>query len=198
MHRKRKGVFCAKSFANAKNNGKDVSVIRDNSDRYFIGDIDKNTLGTVLINSIVRTEGTWEVDINDDIEAVGNHDLKYKVLFGKPSLSILDKITPSIFTSDIARENPPVSNKLPPYLSLFDISVEDGTQITSITNNENGLTIRLAQTTGQTQKVIIPANGYNACTSQLFSGEKVLEIEKANDSFTYTLKPFEIITLKLK
>lgn len=197
MHRKRKGVICAKSFVSGKFNEKDISVIRGNSDRYFICDIDKNTMGIVLLNSIARTEGTWEVDINDDIEAVGKHSLEYSVYFNRPSQQTLNEITPTLFTSDMARSNPQTIDKLPPFKSLFDFNGGDSVILTSLKEENNEIVLRIVETENKRQMVSFSTFGFTSCNAELLSGEKLCNLLIKDGKFVYTIKPFEIVTFRL-
>ena len=196
LHRKRKGVITAKRFISARCNGMNVALLRGNGDRYFHCDTNKKNLGIILLNSIIRTKNTWEEDVNADVEAVGNHSVRYSVLFDTPSEENIAPAFAVPFFSDRARQNPPLAKKLPPFASLFSLQGEN-VLLTSLRRIGNAVYLRLVETRGTQQDISFPKSVFKSCESILLSGQKQRDVLPQNNEFRYTMKPFEIVTFRL-
>lgn len=196
-HRKRKGVITAKRFISARCNGKNIVLLRGNGDRYFQCDIDKKNLGVILLNSVIRTPGLWEEDINDCIEAAGEHSISYSVLFATPCEKNIDLATNQPFFSDLARENPPYDDKLPACASLFDLNSQE-LLFTSLRKDGDSILLRITETRGIEQTVSFPQGKYASCAAVLLSGKSFKTLKPENGRYVYRLKPFEIVTFRMK
>ena len=196
LHRKRKGVITAKRFISAKCNGIDITLMRGNGDRYFHCDTDKKNLGIILLNSIIRTKNTWEEDVNTDVEAAGNHAVRYSVLFDKPSEKNIDAAFYVPFSSDRARPNPQFAKKLPPFASFFSLQGEN-VLLTSLRKIGNTVYLRLVETRGTQQDISFPKSIFSSCESILLSGQRQRVVLPQNNEFRYMIKPFEIVTFRL-
>ncbi|MBQ9481822.1 MAG: hypothetical protein IJU84_06640 [Clostridia bacterium] len=193
-HRRRKGVIYAKRYVSSSLSGKPVTILRENTDRYFLCDTERNTLGIILLNSIIRKADTWEEDINDDIEAEGKHELCYSIIFDTPSEENITLSEQRIYLSDYARADE--RNTLPPYKSLFSYcNKPEGVIMVYLRETEEGFSVCFTETCGKKSNVDICAEGYSRCRSVKLNGDIISEVEKEENAFRYTLKPFEIVTL---
>ncbi len=197
LHRKRKGVITAKRFIASQLGGKDIALLRGNGDRYFQCDLEKKNLGIILLNSIVRTAGTWEEDINNCIEAARAHSIDYTVLFAECTEKNLALNENNLFSSDLAREKPSCTKKLPPFASMFAVAGED-ILVTSLRKEKDVVYLRVAETRGKEQKISFPKMGFTDCQAELLSGEPIGKLNLEKGQFVYQLKPFEIVTFALK
>lgn len=196
-HRRRRGVICAKRYVSSTLSGKPVTLLRVNGDRYFVCDVEKKTIGIILINSVVRKSGTWEEDVNDDVEAVGKHEVGYSVLFDAPTERNVVTSVQKTFLSDYARQKP--DNPLPPYKSFFSYG-EDADEVIPVSLREQGgsVAVCLAETRGRPGAVRIPAGRFSACRVEKLSGEVLSDVKNKDGVFAYDMRPFEIAVLRLE
>lgn len=195
-HRKRKGVITAKRFISAMCGGKRVTLLRGNSDRYFQCDVDRKNLGIILLNSVIRTPGLWEEDVNDCVEGAGQHEICYSVLFAEPSERNIELAVNEPFFSDYAREKPECSNPLPPCGSLFSLDGED-VLLSSLREEDSAVFLRVTETRGIAQTISFPKGKFRRAEAVLLSGETLRTPDEQNERFVYQLKPFEIVTFRL-
>jgi hypothetical protein len=201
IHRQREGMFFAKSFVIHK--GKSYSTVfwSINGDRYFIYNKKTNTLGHILINSIVRPLGTWEEHVNSSIEGVGRHQFSYSI---KVSRSEIDE-SETIKTSLKLRNNPVVldpqrglDKTLPPFYSFLSLIPED-IVISAIYREGEDIIIRLFEPVGKKREVrLYTYFNFKEVFSEDFIGNRLEEpfIRLKDKEISFEIKPYEIVTLR--
>lgn len=201
-HRSRDGVFCAKQFVYNIEDNMRLAMCRISSDRYFRYDRKHKTLGNILINSIIRTKGTWEEDINPEIEGVGEHRFKYAFMFDK-----LDQNMESLHKKSMCLIDEPVviegswgeSTKeglLPCYNSFMEL-IPENIMISSVFARENNMVIRLWETEGRYSSVSLklPFPIFSAHLEDLTGNEYKERVIAVNgNKVSFEIKPWEIAT----
>ncbi|MGC8889832.1 MAG: glycosyl hydrolase-related protein [bacterium] len=201
IHRQREGMFFAKSFVIHK--GKNYSTVfwNINGDRYFIYDKKLNTLGHILINSIVRPQGTWEEHVNSFIEGIGRHLFSYSI---KVSRDEIDE-SETVKTSLKLKNNPVVldpqrglDKALPPYYSFLSLIPED-IVVSAIYREGEDIIIRLFEPVGKKREVRLHTYfNFKEVFPEDFIGNHLEEpsIRLKDKEISFEIKPYEIVTLR--
>lgn len=201
IHRQREGMFFAKSFIIHKGQNYFTVFWNINGDRYFIYDKESHTLGHILINSIIKPQGTWEEHVNSSIEGIGKHQFSYSIKVSRDRINESEAIK----TSLKLRNNPIVldpqrglDKTLPPYYSFFSLTPED-IVVSAIYREGEDIIIRLFEPIGEKREVRLHAHfNFKEVFLEDFIGNYLEEplIRLREEEISFEMKPYEIVTLR--
>lgn len=204
FHRKRDGVYFAKQFSYVVEDSVRLAFCRINTDRYFIYDKQNKTMGNILINSIIRTKGSWEEDINPYVEGAGRHCFQYAFTFEQ----ILDNTESMHKKSSCFIDRPVVidpnhharnGEKLLPRHHSFVHLQSDNCSISNIFQQDGVVQIRLWETEGKGGPVRLTLPFCcNLAQLETLSGNiyQTRTVTVHGQQLTFDIKPWEILVLR--
>lgn len=206
VERWRRGTFFAKSFIDWSNGVNGMAYISHDGDRYYIFDSKERTIYHILINSIVTCEG-WEKDINFQRKGIGLHRFRSSILFHRGDLKegkIFEKdmflrYPPEVVYRDIREQKPP-SPPLPRSYSFLSLK-PNTVLLTAFYRDDEYFYLRFFETIGEECEVEIrfPFQIKEANPVDFFGNSlDDPKIEINFDTLSLKVKPWKIITLKLK
>jgi len=206
IERWRRGAFFAKSFIDWSNGKRGIAYISQEGDRYYIFDEANGSIYHILINSILNCEG-WEKDINYQWKGIGVHCFKGSLIFHKGNWKegkiyerdMLLRYPLEVIYGDTI-EGKGLSPSLPPLCSFLSLS-PDNLLLIAFYREGKYFQLRFFETKGEEveAKVELPFVIEEAVPVDFLGNTlKEPEVEVEGNTLYLAVKPWKIITLKLK